>query len=164
MAATRHEKGKKKPATPEGRRKAELARIHIARAEKGMSDDEYRYMLHTVAGVTSAADLDARGRRAVLDHLCENPPRPPFHKGGRFPYPGEPKNMDRFGDKKAQLEKIRALLTVGGKPWAYAHALARNICKVDKIEWVKVGDLYKIITALRKQAQREGWDLSGEER
>jgi hypothetical protein len=31
------------------------------------------------------------------------------------------------------------------------------------VAWVATGDLYKIITALRKQAQREGWDLSGEE-
>ncbi|OPY07568.1 MAG: hypothetical protein A4E68_01737 [Syntrophaceae bacterium PtaB.Bin095] len=161
MAATRHEKGKKKPATPEGRRKAELARIHIARAEKGMSDDEYRYMLHTVAGVTSAAGLDARGRRAVLDHLCGEAANA-GRRGSK--YPGRPKNMDRFGDKTAQLEKIEALLTVGGKPWAYADAIAYAICKVDKVRFVEVGDLYKIITALRKQAQREGWDLSGEER
>jgi phage gp16-like protein len=61
-----------------------------------------------------------------------------------------------------QLEKIEALLTIGGKSWAYGDAMAKRICKVDKITWVADGDLYKIITALRKQAQRDGWDLSGE--
>ena len=162
MSSTRHKRNKK-PATPQDRRKAELARIHIAKAEKGMSDDEYRYILNTVAGVTSAADLDAKGRRAVLEHLCGNPPRPPFHKGGSC-YPGRPKNMDRFGDKTAQLKKIEALLATGEKPWAYADAIAYAICKVDNVRFVEVGDLYKIITALRKQAMREGWDLSGEKR
>lgn len=167
MSSTRHKRNKK-PATPQDRRKAELARIHIAKAEKGMSDDEYRYMLNTVAGVTSAADLDAKGRRAVLDHLCGNPPRPPFHKGGSC-YPGRPKNMD-MPDRKAQLDKIEALLTVGEKPWNYAHALARKICRtqdgapIDSLGWVPTEQLYKIITALRKQAMREGWDLSGEKR
>ncbi len=66
------------------------------------------------------------------------------------------------GNRAAQLKKIEALLTVGGKPWNYAHALAKRICKTDRIEWVPDHLLYKIITALRYQAKREGWDLSGE--
>jgi phage gp16-like protein len=154
MASTRNKKWNKKQATPEDRRRSELAKIHIAKTEKGMSDDDYRCMLHNVAGVTSAADLDVKGRRAVLDHLCGGRPQ--------HAYPKRPKNMDRPTSRAAQLEKIEALLTVGGKPWAYADALARNICKVEKVEWVPDTDLYKIITALRKQAQREGCDLSGE--
>jgi len=161
MASSRNKRWNKKQSTPEDRRRAELAKIHIAKAEKGLSEDDYRLMLKNVAGVDSAADLDARGRRAVLDHLCGNPPRPPFHKGGSS-YPNRPKNMDRPSSRAEQLKKIEALLTVGGKPWAYADAIARAICRVDKVAWVKDGDLYKVITALRKQAQREGWDLSGE--
>lgn len=154
MASTRNKKWNKKPSTPEGRRKAELAKIHIAKADKGMSDDDYRYMLHTVAGVSSAADLDAKGRRAVLDHLYGGRPQ--------RPYPKRPKNMDGYSSRAEQLKKIEALLTVGGKSWAYADAIAKAICKVDKVEWVPDYDLYKIITALRKQGQRAGWDLSGE--
>jgi phage gp16-like protein len=159
MASSRNKKWNKKQATAEDRRRAELAKIHIAKTERGMTDDEYRYMLHTVAGVTSAADLDAKGRRAVLEHLY----------GGRVSYPGRPKNMD-LPDRKAQMEKIGALLAAGKRPWNYAHALARNICRtkddapIDSLGWVPEEQLYKIITALRKQAQREGWDLSGEKR
>lgn len=149
MASRAHKKG-----NPADRRKAELAKIHIAKADKGMSDDEYRYMLHTVAGVTSAADLDAKGRRNVLDHLS----------GKTVSYPKRPKNMDRGGSRADQLSKIEALLAVGNRPWAYADALAKAICKVEKVAWVPDYDLYKIITALRKQAQREGWDLSGDKR
>jgi phage gp16-like protein len=67
-----------------------------------------------------------------------------------------------YNSRAAQLAKIEALLTIGGKPWAYGDALAKRICKVERIAWVPDRDLYKIITALRMQAKREGWDLSGE--
>ena len=76
-------------------------------------------------------------------------------------YPGRPKSL-KDGSRSSQLKKIEALLTVGKKEWNYAHALAARICKVDRVEWVPEHELYKIITALRKQAFREGWDLSGE--
>ena len=104
-----------------------------------------------------AADLDEKSRRKVPAHL---------HKAGfkscrGRKYPGRPRNMDR-GSQSAQMRKIEALLTVGGKPYSCAHALAKRICKADLIEWVPEHKLYKIITALRKQALCEGWDLTGE--
>jgi len=145
----------KKQATPKDRRRAELAKIHIAKTDRGMSDEDYRCMLHIVAGVESAADLDAKGRHKVLDHLYGG-------RAVRTSYPKRPRNMDGFSSRAAQLQKIEALLTVGKRPWAYADALAKAICKVEKVEWVADYDLYKIITALKKQATREGWDLSGE--
>ncbi len=143
-------------------RQAELARIHIAKKELNMSDDDYRFMLHSVTGKQSAADLTPRQRYQVLDHLRS------LQEGPK--YPGRPRNMDESKaatyqqqSRARKLEKIEALLTIGGKPWAYADALAKRICKVDRVSWVADDDLYKIIAALRKQAQREGWDLSGEE-
>lgn len=81
----------------------------------------------------------------------------PARKGHR------PHNMDRRSSRADQLGKIEALLTVGGKSWNYADSLAKRICKIDSISFVPDHELYKIITALRKQAKREGWDLSGEE-
>jgi phage gp16-like protein len=88
-----------------------------------------------------------------------------WQRGGAPKRTGKrPHNIDAGRhSRQAQLQKIEALLTVGGKPWGYADALAIRICKVEKLAWVPANQLYKIITALRKQAQREGWDLSGEE-
>ena len=57
------------PARDDARR-AEIAKIHIARAQLGLDDDTYRAMLYGVtARVYSAAELTAAERRAVLDHL-----------------------------------------------------------------------------------------------
>jgi phage gp16-like protein len=72
-----------------------------------------------------------------------------------------PKNMET-GTRAEQLKKIEALLTIGGLPWSYADAIAKQMRLADKIQWVESADLYRIITALRKRAQKEGWDLSGE--
>ena len=52
-------------------RNTELARIHIAKQQLGMSDDDYRAMIKTVgrAPTGSSKDLDYAGRQRVLDHL-----------------------------------------------------------------------------------------------
>jgi phage gp16-like protein len=147
----------------QNRRRRDLAKIHIAKKQLGLDDETYREMLLQVAGVASAADLSAAMRLRVLAHMHragfrDRRGKRPARKAG---YPGRPRNMDH-GSRAAQLQKIEALLTVGGKPWAYANAMAQRICKVDRIEWVPDGQLYKVITALRMQAKREDWDLSGE--
>ncbi len=156
----------KTPKSPaEIRRLAEIAKIHIGAEAIGIDtkSEAYREMLQTHGGAHSAADLEAAGRHAVLDHLYASGFKPVSRKSQ-----GRPKNADRQGahwrrkSRAAQLEKIEALLTVGGKSWAYADGIAKRICKVERVTWVPAGSLYKIITALRKQAQREGWDLSGE--
>ena len=73
--------------------------------------------------------------------------------------------MDKHSSRDQQLQKIEALLTIGKKPWSYADALAKRICRnddnrpIEKIAWVPTEQLYKVITALRMQAKREGWDL-----
>lgn len=128
-------------------RNAELAKIHIlAKTELGMSDDEYRCMLHQITGKESAGKLNWRQRSAVIDHLRS------LKEG--------PKQRN-IGDS-AQRGKIKALLMAGGKSTAYGDGIAKRICGVERLEWVPESDLYKIITALRKQAKRGGWDLSGE--
>lgn len=51
-------------------RKGDLAAIHIAKAQLGLHDDEYRDLMATVCnGVRSAGDLDWTGRRRFLAHL-----------------------------------------------------------------------------------------------
>lgn len=98
-----------------------------------------------------------------LSALAGEEPRKPWQPRDKRSYPGRPKNMDKPGESRAdQLGKIEALLTIGGLPWSYADAIAKQMRLADKIAWVKTGDLYRVITALRKKAQKEGWDLSGE--
>jgi len=56
-------------------RRAELAQIHIAAKQLGIDRDTYEAMLHAVARVRSAGDLDWSGRKRVLEHLRQDPDR-----------------------------------------------------------------------------------------
>lgn len=58
------------PAVAADQRRRELAQIHIGRAALGWCEDDYRYHLRHVTGADSAAELDAAGRRRMLDHMA----------------------------------------------------------------------------------------------
>ncbi|MRR33176.1 regulatory protein GemA [bacterium] len=52
-------------------RREELAKIHIGKKDLGLADDIYRDILFQAAGVESSADLDWKGRQAVLERFAE---------------------------------------------------------------------------------------------
>lgn len=57
-------------AAPAGdSRKADLAKIHLAKKALAWDDDTYRDILMSVCAVRSSAELDAAGRRLFLEHL-----------------------------------------------------------------------------------------------
>ena len=49
-----------------------LAVIHIVKKELGLSEDEYRAILETYAGVRSAKDLDEKGFRKLMHHFVRS--------------------------------------------------------------------------------------------
>lgn len=71
----------------------------------------------------------------------------PAHAG--FNARGSARSTD---DKSAQMKLIERLLD--GRGWAYADALAKRICKVDSLRFVRGGDLRKIIAALQYDRKR----------
>lgn len=72
-------------ANIDAQRKRELGLIHQAKAALHWSDDDYRYHLLQQTGHASAADLDAAGRRKMIEHLasCGWAPRIPFKSFGQ---------------------------------------------------------------------------------
>lgn len=138
--------------------------IHTLKGALCLDDDAYRTVLAGY-GVQSSTKLsEAKAAQLVQDleakALASGVWKSKTKRTGKAWQ--RPKNMEGHKSRAEQLKKIEALLTVGKKSWAYADALAQAICKVAKVQWVKDDELYKIITALRKQAKREDWDLSGE--
>jgi phage gp16-like protein len=134
------------------RRRRDLAKIHIAKKQLGLDEDSYRAMLNMVAGVGSAADLDAEGRLAVLAHL-----RRIGFKAKRKSYPRHANKPDFNAvavDKEALLRKIEAYLAEAKRPWNYAHGMARRMFKVDRVEWCRAGQLHKMVAALAYDARR----------
>lgn len=133
-------------------RRRQLAAIHIGRKTLCMTEEAYREMLQTVAGVKSSADLDAAGLRTLLDHM-----RTLGFVDGRAKrnHTGRPRNIEQ-GDRGPQLQKIEALLLEANRPWAYADAIVRRVCKVERVAWCNPEQLRKVIAALVYNAKREG--------
>lgn len=135
------------PAQPRGNG---LAQIHIAKKQLGMNEDTYRAMLWGVARVHSAADLDHAGRAKVLAHLKASgfKSRPPTK-----PTPGRPRNMDH-PTRGPMLGKVEALLLDAGRPWAYAHEMAKHMFKVDALDFCHEGQLHDLVAALEVDKRR----------
>lgn len=132
-------------------RSRDLATIHIAAKQLGMDRAAYEDMLWTVARVKSAGNLDAAGRARVLAHMKACGFKP---KAGK-PHLGRPHNI-RSSDRRAQISKIEAFLAEARRPWSYADALAKRLCKVDSLTFCNAEQLGKIIAALAYDAQRHG--------
>lgn len=131
-------------------RNGQLAKIHIARQQLGLDEEEYRGLLGRVAGVSSAKDLNPRQIGAVLAafEALGWQPKAPAKQGRKRPHVKS--------SRERLLGKIEAQLTEAGRAWAYADALALRICKVERLEWCTDEQLQKVVAALGYDAKRHG--------
>jgi phage gp16-like protein len=121
-------------------RRRDLAKIHVAKKELALSDEDYRALLWSVARVRSAGQLDSAGRHRVIEHMVSRGFKPRA-KGRTRP----------AASRELMVAKIRALLIndAGGPlPDTYADAIARQMFKVERFEWCTPEQLHKIVQAL----------------
>lgn len=130
-------------------RTRELAQIHVALKQLGMSKDDHRTLLTTVCGVSSAGDLDDAGRQRYLAHLKKLGFKPARRTG------------DRTQADDAQSRKIRALwLTLhalGAVRNASESALAAYVqrtTRVATLQWLNARQTETVIESLKKWAMR----------
>jgi phage gp16-like protein len=153
-----------KPATAPDIRRRELAQIHIAVQQLGMTDDDHRSLLWSVCQVKSAADLDWTGRKRYLDHLKKLGFKP-RSKAGRSSQPrprtGTQAPSSRPLAQDAESRKIRAL-------WIMLHQLGavrnpseeslaayvKRIAKVDALQWITGEQAETVIETLKKWSMR----------
>ena len=136
-----------------------LAKIHIAKKDLGLDDDIYRAIIARHGdGKTSSRDLSI----AQLDLVVRE-----FTGKGWIPKK-DPKKIGKKpkvqASREQQMAKIEALLTDKAKTdgrtvsWNYAHAIAKRVCKVDRLEFCDSTQLGKVIAALvynqKRQQQR----------
>lgn len=130
----------------EVRRRAELAKIHILAAQLQLDRETYEAVLLRLGSVTSAAKLDPMSRGMVVEYL-KRALGAAAHEGHRAQAP------HNLGSKPL-LAKIEALLADGKKPWAYAEALAKRICKKDRLAFCSSDELRKVVAALSYDQKR----------
>lgn len=140
-----------KPLIADTARKTELAMIHVAKKQLALADDEYRSIMAGVTGKHSAADLDAPGRRKLLDYFKKIGFKARSKAGGRA--------RPRVGAERAPLmRKIEAQLAEAGRPWAYADGVVKRLfattTRVERIEFCDAAHLAKVVAALAFDAKR----------
>lgn len=139
-------------------RKADLARIHIAKKALNMSDDAYRDILFSVARVRSSAELDFTGRKRLLDHFkrCGWDGNKPGTSKPRTSS-ARPKRPTPSVAVAPMCRKVRAqLISLGSLPDSYADGIAKQMFGVDFFEWCNPDQLHALVAALGVEQRRKG--------
>ena len=135
-------------------RRAALAKVHVARKELAMVEDDYRQLLMRTTGQMSAGDCSM----AQLDKVLAEMKRMGFVA----------KQRAKGADHPAAL-KARALwislghLGVVRNPSEEAlEAFAAKQLKIARLQWADQARVYKLIEALKAMGERAGWSQSTE--
>lgn len=154
------------------RRKAMLAKVHIARNQQGMSEDDYRAMLDARYSVTSARDLTDKQLHDLLLYMQQlgavftrGSARKRSGKANRKrEIPAALTHDDAELGREAYLKKIEALLAEKGRaegthmPWGYAVGILKRQTggRLKSLDQADVPQLRDVIAALVYDARRKG--------
>lgn len=154
------------------RRKAMLAKVHIARNQQAMSEDDYRAMLDARYSVTSARDLTDRQLHDLLLYMQQlgvvftrGSARKRSGKANRKrDIPAALTHDDAELGREAYLKKIEALLAEKGRvegthmPWGYAVGIHKRQTggRLKSLDQADEMLLAKVIAALVYDARRKG--------
>lgn len=132
------------------RRNAMIAKIKIGQKELVMDDDAYRSLLVRVTGQDSCTKLNEAQLSAVLREM----ERLGFAAKGR-------QTPSRRASADPLMRKIGALLADMDLSWNYAHALAKRMYRVDRVQWLTDEHMRGVVAALVKKQQKLKGAVSG---
>ena len=121
---------------------AKKAVIHIAKAQVGMTDDEYSALLSGV-GVESSVDLSNK----TFDKIMYRFERLGFQSSAKTRTKNKTRRKpDKLPlEKKHLMKKLEAIILDMDLSWAYVDAIAKKRFDVDAAQWLDGGDLYKLV-------------------
>lgn len=117
--------------------------IHIAKAQTGMTEEEYRGLLGRF-GVESSKDLNPAKFELVMKH---------FEKLG---FKKKTKKGKPASSKQRLLGKITALCLDMGLSEEYAHGIAKRMFGIDHVRFCDAGQLWRITAALVYKQRGKG--------
>ena len=146
---------------PDPQRRTMIAKIKIAQKDLDFDDGDYRALLGRVTGKRSCTAMTNGELGQVLDEF-KRLGWAPVTSANAKPKPGRPPRADYPGAKKARALWISlSLLGVIRQPTEAAlEAFARRQMGVERLQWADQAQVYKLIEALKKIAERHGWDQS----
>lgn len=134
----------------EYRRKC-LAKIHIAKKELGLSDEDYRSLINaTVPGRESAADLDDEQLQMLLDRLYALGWRPRLPRNRERPLPPMV-----WKARKLWLQ-LYELGAIQNPQWTALARFAKRMTGIGDLRRLNVKQAVIVIEALKRWLEREG--------
>lgn len=130
-----------------------LSKIHVAKAQMGLSDAEYRAVLARVAGVDSAARLDERGRILVLAEFKRLGWTPRPNSAGKDGKPSAKPHVRKVVALWGALERSGALRDASRRA---LDAFVRRQTGIASVAWLTADDANKVIEGLKAMAARAG--------
>ncbi|MDI3325597.1 regulatory protein GemA [Pontibacterium granulatum] len=131
----------------QSKRKTAIQLIHIAKSQLALDETTYRQMLTSITGQNSCSKLALPQLQQVLDHLKSKGFKTKTRRYGKRPNPTT--------NRTAMMGKVEALLADGNLHWNYAHAMAKRMFQVEKVDWLEPDQLRKLIAALEYNAKRK---------
>jgi phage gp16-like protein len=140
-----------KPAASPHRRTM-IAKIHVAKKQLNLIDDDYRQILFDETGKTSAGDMTDGELVTVLKRLEGSGFRATAARKGAKPadHPGA-------GKARALWISLHQLGAIDDPSEGALEAFARRQLGA-RLQWADQGKVYKLVEALKAMAQRAGWD------
>lgn len=139
------------PAASQHRR-AMLAKVHLAKKELGLVEDDYRQILLDETGRASAADCTDGELAKLLDRFKSNGFKPQKGKGPRAA------DHPSAGKARALWISLGQLGAIDNPSEQALEAMARRQLGCDRLQWANQAHVYSLIEALKKIAERHGWD------
>lgn len=145
------------PADPQ--RRVMIAKLHLAKKQLNLHDDDYRDALERVTGQRSAADLS----RAQLEAALAEMTRLGFTAAPKAPRAGGKAAFNPAASKaRAMLISLGLMGVIRDSSEKALEAFARRQLGVERLAWADQAQVYKLIEALKAIANRNGWCQSTE--
>ncbi len=137
--------------------RADLAKIHIAKKELGLTDDEYRDILRAKFGKESAAKLTPGQAFSLINHFVSRGWRPKHQQKlpGMYSRPTDPQERKIVA---MWITLHKAGVVRNGSDSAL-QAFVSRVTGVDSMRWCTTYQKHAVIEALKAWGDREGVDF-----
>ncbi len=139
---------------------AALAKIHIAKKELALHDDDYRALLLRETGQDTAKGLSDAQTGRVLEAFKTLGWKPRLVTNNKTAGKSEgPKTASSPAARKARALwlSLWRLGVIRNKSEVSLEAFGARQLGVEKLQWADDGHMYKLIEALKSMAERNGW-------
>jgi phage gp16-like protein len=152
-------------AYPDAMRKRIIAKIHVAKKQLSLDDDEYRGL---IAGATngkaeSCKDCDESELEQILQLMERRGFTPVIKAPSEKPKVRlSPRTRDKPKGDHEQIDKIRAMWIdlanqgiIRNRSDDACQAFAKRLTKVDRLEWLNTKQCSTVLAALNAMAKQE---------